>query len=856
MNFRRMHTPKLTPMMQQYLEIKAGCPDAILFYRMGDFYEMFGPDAVEAAPILGIALTTRDKGKEDAVPMCGVPYHSAQGYITRLIRAGRKVAVCEQGEMNGKGLVPREVVQVITPGLIAEEAQLEGRKPNYLMAVCKAERQALYGLAFIDITTGDFRVTELKGVNDFLSEIARVAPSEILAPAEGLAPEGFYVTLCGAPGQHKAQEVLSGHFKTAGVRGLGLTDQSPAAIAAAMALMYVRDKQKSALGGITRLRFYNPGRFMLLGTHTSRNLELFETLNGQKDGSLFSLIDQTVTTMGGRRLADWLSFPLMDIGEINARLDAVAELKDGAGTLSEIRAGLKGVYDLERILGRVIAERAGPRDLVALGQGLEQVPPLQALCRTLRAPMLVSLRLDPLEAVTERIRATLVPDPPLKIGEGGFILDGVDTELDEFRSIRKDSRAYMARLEASERQATGISTLRISYNRVFGYYIEVTKAHAAKVPEHYIRKQTLVGAERFITPELKEYEAKLLGAQEAIAAIEARLFKALREEIVAAADSIKDTVEDLIVLDVLAALAWLALQNGYARPLVDGGRGIEIKGGRHPVVEKVLKPGQFVPNDCRFEPDTDSVHIITGPNMAGKSTYMRQIALVLILAQMGSFVPAGQARLGVADRIFTRIGALDNLSAGQSTFMMEMSETADILHNATASSVIILDEIGRGTSTYDGMSLAWAVAECLDERRARTFFATHYHELADLARRRKGVKNFHMAVDDSDREVVFLREVRRGAIGKSYGIHVAKLAGIPEEVIHTARQVLASIDRKAKGVGTRTEAPLQASLFGEDALEEHPVIRTLDELDLTRITPLEALNLLSRLKEQIKRNIR
>ncbi|MEN6476233.1 MAG: DNA mismatch repair protein MutS [Syntrophaceae bacterium] len=850
-----MNTPKLTPMMQQYLAIKAGYPDAILFYRMGDFYEMFGPDALEAAPILGIALTTRDKGKEDAVPMCGVPFHSAQGYIARLIKAGRKVAVCEQGEMNGKGLVPREVVQVITPGLIAEDAQLEGRKPNYLMAVCKNERQAVYGLAFIDITTGDFRVTELKGINDFHAEIDRVAPSEIITPAEGLAPEGFFVTLCGAPEQLKAQEILSGHFKTVGVRGLGLTDQSPATIAAAMALVYVKDKQKAALSGITRLRFYNPGRFMLLGMHTSRNLELFETLGGAKEGSLFSLIDQTVTTMGGRRLADWLSFPLMDIEAINARLDAVAELKENAGPLSEIRTGLKGVYDLERILGRIIAERAGPRDLVALGQGLEQVPPLRALCRTLRAQMLKGLHLDPLEAVSERISATLVPDPPLKISEGGFILDGVDAELDEFRSIRKDSRAFMARLEASERRATGISTLRISYNRVFGYYIEVTKAHAAKVPEHYIRKQTLVGAERFITPELKEYEAKLLGAQEAIAAIEARLFKALRDDIVKAAESIKATVEDLIVLDVLAALAWLALQNDYARPLVDGGRGIEIKGGRHPVVEKVLKPGQFVPNDCRFEPDTDSVHIITGPNMAGKSTYMRQIALVLILAQMGSFVPAAQARIGVADRIFTRIGALDNLSAGQSTFMMEMSETADILHNATASSVIVLDEIGRGTSTYDGMSLAWAVAECLDERRARTFFATHYHELADLARRRKGVKNFHMAVDDSDREVVFLREVRRGAIGKSYGIHVAKLAGIPEEVIHTARQVLASVDRKARTVGTKTEAPLQTSLFEDDApTTEHPVIRTLSELDLTRMTPLEALNLLSELKEKIKKN--
>lgn len=847
-----MDAGKITPMMEQYLKIKAAYQDTILFYRMGDFYEMFCDDAVEASRILGIALTTRDKGKANPVPMCGVPYHSASGYIAKLIKARKRVAVCEQGEVNGKGLVPREVVEVITPGLITEDNQLEREKANYLMAVCKEERGGAYGLAFVDISTGDFRVTELRAYADFESEVARVDPSEIIALQETLVPDGFYGTLLeGMFRLEKAQEILCTHFRTIGIEGLGLSGHHMATCAAAMVLRYVQEKQKGALPNIIALRFYNPGRYMILGANTKRNLELFASITGGVSGSLYHVLNQTVTSMGSRRLADWMAFPLMEIVEIDARLDAVEELKESVSLLNGIRKHLKEVYDLERILGRISSDRATPRDMIALAQGLEQVPEIKGLLAGLTSRMLAELSLDPLIPVAQRIRETLVPDPPHRLGEGNVIANGVNTELDELRNIRRDSRKWIAENEASERKNTGINSLKIGYNKVFGYYIEVTKTHAARVPERYIRKQTLVNAERYITPELKEYEAKLLGAQDAIFEIEARIFRELRAHVVSYTVDLKRTTDALITLDVLAALAWVALQNDYTRPQMMKDRGIEIRGGRHPVVEKVLKPGEFVPNDCRFDPEADTLHIVTGPNMAGKSTYMRQIALITIMAQMGSFVSARQARVGVADRIFTRIGALDNLSAGQSTFLVEMNETANILNNATEQSLVVLDEIGRGTSTYDGMSLAWAVAEYLDQRKARTFFATHYHELADLARRHKGIKNFHMAVDESDHEVVFLREVRRGAIGKSYGIHVAKLAGIPEEVIQNARFILASIGRKAKTVGSRSEAPLQTSLFETRTSADTPILKEIGQLDLSRTTPIDALNLLYALQAKM-----
>ncbi|MEN6447778.1 MAG: DNA mismatch repair protein MutS [Syntrophaceae bacterium] len=846
----------LTPMMQQYLEIKGEYPDAILFYRMGDFYEMFYEDAVRASKLLGIALTTRDRNRENPVPMCGVPYHSASPYITRLIKSGLKVAICEQGEISpgAKGLVQREVMRVITPGLIVEDDQLKDEQANYLMAVCSPNRSGQYGVAFIDISTGDFRVTEVSSLPDLAGEINRVSPSEILSPDGDLVPAGFFVTLLETPvTSDRAAQLLSAHFGTLGVEGLGLKDHEAALLASGMVMEYVKQTRRGILPHITSLRFYNPGRFMMLGPTTKRNLELFDSISGGKEGTLYGVLNRTETSMGARELADWISFPLMDIIEIDQRLDAVGSLASENSTLQTMRQALGEIPDMERIIGRVSAGSATPRDIVALAGGLAQVPGLKDLLTGSRVAVLGELReaLDPLQEVGEKILATVVPEPPHKLSDGNVIAAGVDAELDELRTLRRDSRQWIAALEAQERQATGISSLKIGYNKVFGYYIEITKANAERAPQHYIRKQTLVNAERFITPELKEYEARLLGAQDAIAAIEQRIFDELKRFIVPFIPALQETVRAVSRLDVLACLALVAVENGYVRPRLFNDRRIEIASGRHPVIERVLKSGEFVPNDCTFDPERDTIHIITGPNMAGKSTYMRQVSLICLMAQMGSFVPAGKADIGLVDRIFTRIGALDNLSAGQSTFLVEMSETADILNNATATSLVILDEIGRGTSTFDGMSLAWAVAEYMDSHRIRTFFATHYHELADLSRRHKGIKNYHLAVEESGSEVVFLRAVKRGAIGRSYGIYVARLAGVPEEVVAKAKVILASVSGKAKSLPVMPrDVPVQANLF------EDKNARIVDEIltiDPNSLSPLDALNFLHRLREKITR---
>jgi len=847
---------KLTPMMQQYLQIKKNYRDVILFYRMGDFYEMFFEDALVASKILGIALTTRDKSKENPVPMCGLPYHSASPYISKLIREGRKVAVCEQGSASDavRGLMPREVVQVITPGLIVEDNQLDSQKANYLMAVYSESKYSSYGVAFLDISTGDFRVTEVRSRQDFINEVNRISPSEVLTTQADIVPEGLYVTLMDLPmDERMAKEVVSSHFKTLGVEGLGLQEHAAALVSAGMILEYVKETQKGILAHITGLRYYNPGKYMILGTNTKRNLELFESIGRNNSDTLFNVINATTTSMGARKLADWLAFPLMDVIEIDARLDAVGDFVQRVDILKGLRDLLNDIPDLERILGRISANRASPRDFMALAAGLDQVPRIQKLLCDVTSTMLINLMHQMVfqEHISERIKATIVSEPPAKLSDGNVITVGIDAELDELRSIRSDSRKWIASLEAQEKQRTKIASLKIGYNKVFGYYIEVTKSYADKVPENYIRKQTLINAERFITPELKEYEAKLLGAQEAINQIETRIFSELRAFVIEQIPNLKGTIEALATLDVLGCFAWVALQKSYTRPLITQDRTIVLKAARHPVVEQVLKVGEFVPNDCRFDGKRDTLHLITGPNMAGKSTYMRQIALIAIMAQVGCFVPAGKAKLGLVDRIFTRVGALDNLSAGQSTFLVEMSETADILHNATEQSLVILDEIGRGTSTYDGMSLAWAVAEYLDKHKTRTFFATHYHELADLARRHKNIKNFHMAVEDNGHDVVFLRELKRGAIGESYGIHVARLAGIPDDVIANARNILFGIRGKGKSVpGVQQTLPVQSSLFGSN---DNFIIREIMGLDLESMKPIDALNLLYTLKNKINK---
>lgn len=849
-------------MMQQYLDIKNLHQDAILFYRMGDFYEMFYDDALKASKVLGIALTTRDKGRENPVPMCGVPFHSANPYISRLIRQGFKVAVCEQSEPANasKGLVHREVVQVITPGLILEDDHLISEKANYLMAVSCDARKSRFGLAFIDISTGDFRVTEIGSGEDFQHELHRVSPSEIITSDPDIVPGGFYLTgRDAAMTPERAREILCAHFKVLGIEGMGLKEHDTALTASAMVIEYVRETQKGVLAHITSLRFYNPGRYMILGANTRRNLELFDSLSSDRANTLFGVMNRTRTSMGARMLGDWISFPLMNPAEIAGRLDAVEELTKNPGMVEDIRDFLGGIPDMERIVGRISTGGASPRDVRSLAGGLEQVPAIRGILENAGSKLLamVFLKMNPLSRVVERIDATLVPDPPNKLGDGGVIASGVDGELDELRDLRRDSRQWVANLEARQREETGINSLKVGYNKVFGYYIEISKAHAHKAPEHFIRRQTLVNAERFITPELKEYEAKILGAQDAIARIETRIFSELLDYLIQWMAELQKTIAAIACIDTVSSLAWLALDRRYRRPVVSSGRSVLIGSGRHPVVEQVLKAGEFVPNDCSFDNEKDTIHVITGPNMAGKSTYMRQIALIAIMAQMGSFVPADKAELGVVDRIFTRVGALDNLSAGQSTFLVEMSETAEILHNATENSLVILDEIGRGTSTYDGMSLAWAVAEYLDQRRVRTFFATHYHELADLARRHPGIKNLHMAVEESGHEVVFLRQVKRGAIGRSYGIYVARLAGIPEEVVENARIILGTIGKKGRAVpAARQDAPVQESLFLPDqpdlAGDDHrELIRQIAEIDLERTTPLEALNLLHILKKQI-----
>ncbi len=846
----------LTPMMQQYLDIKRDCQDTILFYRMGDFYEMFYDDAIIASKILGLALTTRDKNKDNPVPMCGLPYHSASSYVSRLIKAGHKVAICEQSEVTAgaKGLVHREVVRVITPGLIVEDDHLNREMANYLMAVSTVGLNGSYGIAFIDISTGDFRVTEVSSVQDLTAEIYRVGPSEVLSADKEIIPQGILLTAFDQPiSTHRARQLLSSHFGTITMDGYGLKDATAGLSAAAMVLEYVKQAHKAVLPNITSLKVYNPGRFMMLGPTTKRNLELFDAISGMKEHTLFSLINHTRTSMGARMLADWISFPLLDVSEINSRLEAQEAILSQEQTLNSLREGLSGIPDMERIIGRISSGSVSPRDMRALADGLEQVPYIRSLVEVFDTSLLNEIKggIDPLSELKEKISNTVVEAPPLRLMDGNVVAQGVDAELDELRTLRKDSRQWIASLETKERSATGISTLKISYNRVFGYYIETTKANMAKVPDYYIRKQTLVNTERYITPELKEYEARLLGAQEAIASIEQRIFRELREYVLPFIVPLQITVHSLACLDVLSCLAWVARQNGYVRPEVVNDRRIEIVSGRHPVVEMVLKAGEFVSNECLFDPERDTIHIITGPNMAGKSTYMRQVALICLMAQMGSFVPAKRASIGLVDRIFTRIGALDNLSAGQSTFLVEMSETADILNNATSQSLVILDEIGRGTSTYDGMSLAWAVAEYLDNRRVRTFFATHYHELADLSRRCKGIKNYHLAVEESGNDVVFLRLLKRGAIGRSYGIYVARLAGIPEEVVEKARAILAAISSKAKTLpATQHTAPVQASLF-ED--RNSTIIDEILKMDLNTLTPLQALNFLQHIREIISK---
>ena len=882
-------TEPSTPLMRQYAAIKKEHPSALLFFRLGDFYELFFDDAILASRELQITLTSRNKEKGVAVPMCGVPYHAAEGYISKLIRKGFKVAICEQMENAGlaKKLVRREVTRVVTPGTAADSL-LSSEENNFLAAVAQIGDRV--GFAALDLSTGEFRATEFSGEDAgkrIQEELQQLRPKELLygsaAPlfeSEALSssarldgrgrpsprgPSNFAETPLDdwifAPDH--AIPLLENHFGVLSLEGFGLAGKPVAASAAGAILYYVRSTQRGTLDHVDRVGFYERQNHLVLDAVTVRNLELIEPLFAGADAgvTLFRSIDATITPMGKRLLRSWMLRPSIEAAEINARLDAVEAQVSGTVAREELRRTMDGILDLERLLSRVTLETANPRDVLALAASLRKIPGLRVALAKFTTERLSTLHalLDELGDLRERIDKTIVPEPPISLVDGGAIQSGVDKELDELRDLSRNSKQFLAQIEQRERQRTGINSLKVKFNSIFGYYLEISKPNLHLVPADYERKQTLVNAERFTTPELKEYEARILDAQEKIVEIERRLFAELRSATAAEARRIRQTALALAEVDVLSGLAHVAALRNYCRPQFDDTADIEIVGGRHPVIEQQEMAGgneRFVPNDLYLNSTTHTVLVLTGPNMGGKSTYLRQAALVVILAQMGSFVPAASTRLGVVDRVFTRIGASDNLARGRSTFMVEMTETAAILHTATPRSLILLDEVGRGTATYDGLAIAWAAVEYVHARlRAKTLFATHYFELTELAEQLSGVKNYHVSVKETTGGIVFLRKVEPGAADRSYGIEVAKLAGLPNEVIERAREVLAEHESAEQRVteqlasdNSRPRAPAQLTIFTPLS---QPVLEKLRELDLNRLTPLEALNLLAELKKQV-----
>jgi DNA mismatch repair protein MutS len=899
-------TEASTPLMRQYAAVKKDHPTALLFFRLGDFYELFFDDAIVASKELQITLTSRNKEKGISVPMCGVPHHAAEGYIWKLIRKGFKVAICEQMEdarmakkQIGTKLVRREVTRVVTPGTAADSS-LGSEENNFLAALAQTGDRV--GFAALDLSTGEFRATEFSGegaLRRVQEELEQLRPKELLygSAAPLFEPKTFELktfdsktsdsktsrsptpqprsanaTCTETPlddwifAPDHAIPLLENHFGVLSLEGFGLAGRTAAAAAAGAILYYVRSTQRGSLTHVDRIGWYERKNCLVLDAVTVRNLELIEPLFAGTDAgvTLFRSIDAAVTPMGKRLLRAWLLRPSLDLSDINARLDAVeAGVKDTIAR-EELRRALDGVFDLERLLSRVTLETANPRDVLALAASLAKIPAIKAAAGRLAAQRLKTLHasLDELGDLRGRIETTIVSEPPLTFADGGVIAAGVDRDLDELRELSRNSKQVLAQIEQRERGRTGITSLKVKFNSIFGYYIEVSKPNLHLVPQDYERKQTLVGAERFTTPELKEYEAKILDAQEKIVEIERRLFTELRTAIAAEAKRIRQTALALAEVDVLASLAHVAALRNYCRPQFvtprEGETGeLEIIEGRHPVIEQQEMAGgseRYVPNDLYLNASTHTILLVTGPNMGGKSTYLRQTALIVILAQVGAFVPARSARLSVVDRVFTRIGASDNLARGRSTFMVEMTETAAILHTATARSLILLDEVGRGTSTYDGLAIAWAAIEYLHARvRAKTLFATHYFELTELAEQLAGVKNYHVSVKETGGGIVFLRKVEPGAADRSYGIEVAKLAGLPNEVITRAREVLAeheSAERQLTEHLSPGSAPPATQLTIFTPLSQ-PVLEKLREVDLNRLTPLEALNLLAELKKEI-----
>ena len=875
----------LSPMMVHYCQTKCAYKDSILFYRLGDFYEMFFEDAKTVSRELELTLTGKDCGLSERAPMCGIPYHAAETYINRLIDKGYKVAICEQVEdpKTAKGILKREVTRVVTPGTNLNMQELDEGKNNYLMAiVCVGDH---FGVSTADITTGDCYVTEIDEERKLWDEINKFVPAEIICNDAFLvsgvdvddlrnrlhisvfALESWYF------GDDLCKQTLLEHFKISSLEGLGLADYDSGVIAAGSLFRYLLDTQKNTMEHMNKIIPYTTERYMVIDSSSRRNLELVETLREkQKRGSLLWVLDKTKTAMGARMLRSFVEQPLIDADAINERLDAVTELNMQAMLREEIREYLNPVYDLERLVSRISYRSANPRDLLAFKMSLEMIPHIKNLLANFTSPLLVRIneQMDGLEDLYTLLEASITEDPPLAVKEGGIIREGYNEQVDTYRNSKTQGKSWLAQLEAEEKEKTGIRNLKIKYNKVFGYYLEVTNSFKNLVPEYYTRKQTLTNAERYITPKLKELEDMILGAEDKLFALEYDLFCQVREELAAQIPRIQETAKAIAQLDVYASLSVVAQRNNYVRPTVNTKGVIDIKNGRHPVVEKMINNDMFIANDTYLDNGSKRVSVITGPNMAGKSTYMRQTALIVLMAQIGSFVPAEKAKIGVVDRIFTRVGASDDLASGQSTFMVEMTEVANILRNATAKSLLILDEIGRGTSTFDGLSIAWAVIEHISNTKllgAKTLFATHYHELTELEGKIPGVNNYCIAVKERGDDIVFLRKIVKGGADKSYGIQVAKLAGVPDSVLDRAKELvdelvhtditstfkdLAENSRKTKPKAVHyDEVDLeQISLF--DTVQDQDIIEELKNLDITMLTPMDAMNTLYRLQNKLK----
>ena len=878
---------ELTPMMKQYMETKSQYPDCILFYRLGDFYEMFFDDALTASRELEITLTGKNCGQEERAPMCGVPYHAVESYLNKLVSKGYKVAICEQLEdpKTAKGIVKRDVVRIVTPGTNLDTQALDESKNNYIMCIVYiADR---YGVSVADITTGDYFVTEIEDSAKLMDEIYRFSPSEIICN------EAFYMSGMDLDGMKDrlgitiysldswyfddavCRQKLLAHFKVSSFAGLGLADYDCGVISAGALLQYLLETQKNDLSNLTHITPYMSGKYMMLDSSTRRNLELCETLREkQKRGSLLWVLDKTKTAMGARTLRKYVEQPLIDKKEIEKRLDAVQELKDQAISREELREYLSPVYDLERLIMKITYGSANPRDLTAFRTSLEMLPPIRYILQDMQCELLKSITedLDPLEDLCTLITNAIREDPPIAMKEGNIIRDGYNEEVDKLRRAKSDGKDWLAKLENEEREKTGIKNLKIKYNKVFGYYLEVTNSYKDLVPEYYTRKQTLANAERYITPELKELEDMILGAEDKLYALEYELYTEVRETVAAEVERIQQTAKAVAALDVFASLALVAERNNYVRPKINEKGVIDIKEGRHPVVERMIPNDMFIANDTYLDDKKHRISIITGPNMAGKSTYMRQTALIALMAQVGSFVPAKSANIGISDRIFTRVGASDDLASGQSTFMVEMTEVANILRNATSKSLLILDEIGRGTSTFDGLSIAWAVVEYISDSRllgAKTLFATHYHELTELEGKIENVNNYCIAVKEKGDDIVFLRKIVKGGADKSYGIQVAKLAGVPDLVINRAKEIVEElseedittrvseiatkdkVSKKKPKVKKYDEVDIaQMSLF--DTVKDDDVLEELKNLDVGNMTPIDALNTIYRLQNKLK----